>query len=82
MKRYKFYIDEVISLKHKVIIEIPSEMSAIDISESIESECNLISDLTGCIEKFGCKQIDFAEDVHGKRDILVNTCKKIEDSKN
>ncbi|HGM3508421.1 TPA: hypothetical protein ACKOR7_003013 [Clostridioides difficile] len=81
MKQYKFYIDEVISLKHKVIIEIPSEMSAIDISESIESECNSISDLSECIEKFGCRQIDFVGDVWGERDILVNACKKIKKGK-
>ncbi|MGX8128455.1 hypothetical protein ACWTV9_19505 [Clostridioides difficile] len=77
MKQYKFCIGEVVFLEHKVVLDVPEGVSAIDISESIEKECHSISDLIECVEKFGCKQVDFVKDIHGESDISVNTCKKI-----
>ncbi|MBZ0618639.1 hypothetical protein KWL40_016350 [Clostridioides difficile] len=77
MKEYRIEIEETIFLKHKVIVEVPGQISAIDISECIENKCQNKSEISEYIEKLGGKQLNFIEGDSGDSELAIKSCKKI-----
>ncbi|MCC0654710.1 hypothetical protein [Clostridioides sp. ES-S-0001-03] len=77
MKEYRIGIEETIFLEHKVIIEVPEEICALDIFEYIENECQNKSEISEYIEKLGGRQLNFIEGDIGDSELIVGSCKKI-----
>lgn len=77
MKEYSIEIEETIFLKHKVIVEVPEKICALDILKSIENECQNKSEISEYIEKLGGRQLNFIEGDSGDSNLTVERCKKI-----
>lgn len=81
MKEYRIDIEETIFLKHKVIVEVPEEICALDIFEYIENECQDKSEISEYIERNGGKQLKFIEGDSGDSDLTVESCRRIKKEK-
>lgn len=77
MKEYRIEIEETIFLKHKVIVEVPKEICALDILGYIENECQDKSEISEYIEKINGKQLSFIEGDNGDSELTVESCKRI-----
>lgn len=77
MKEYRIKIEETIFLKHKVIVEVPEEICALDIFEYIENECQDKSEISEYIERIGGKQLNFIEGDSGDSELTIESCKRI-----
>ncbi|MCC0678243.1 MULTISPECIES: hypothetical protein [unclassified Clostridioides] len=77
MEKYKIEFEEKVTLRHEVIIEIPSETNINDICNCIEQKCQRIYDIASYVNDYNGKQIDFTEDTSGETEISVEDIKKI-----